>query len=78
MREEISHDHPLKKISGIHSFPEYFHFFQKGSHKSHNLDPDQNPLEKIKLVIELKFMEKSAKTVRWVLDKVIFLATCFE
>ena len=52
--------------------------FQKGSHKSHNLDPDQNPLEKIKLVIELKFMEKSAKTVRWVLDKVIFLATCFE
>ena len=50
-----------------------FILFQNISLFSHNLDLDQNPLEKIKLLIELKFMEKSAKSVKWVLDKVIFL-----
>ena len=65
--EEITHDHLLEKITVFHSLNK--EFFPKSNFFS---------LQKIKLLIELKFMEKSAKTVRWVLDKVIFLATCFE
>ena len=72
MVEEISHDLLPKKISEIHSLPEYFHLFNHPSLRV-IIWILSRTLLKIKLVIELKFMEKSAKTVKWVLDKVIFL-----
>ena len=75
MVEEITQDHFPKKISGVHSLRNIF--YSRKPLVAHNLD-HQIPLEKIKLLIELKFMEKSAKTVKWVLDKVIFLFTCFR
>ena len=76
MVEEITHDHLPKKISGFHSLKNIF-TPERQLLVAHNLD-HQIPLEKIKLLIELKFMEKSAKTVKWVLDKVIFLFTCYR
>ena len=63
---------PRKSVAFI-LFEEHFYNLER---QPHNLDADQIPLEKIKLLIELKFMEKGAKTVKWVLDKVTFLFAC--